>query len=665
MTSYFLGIDTGGTFTDGVLIDASTHEVIDTSKTLTTHHDLTICIRKTLDAIVPSDPSRVLLVSISTTLVTNAIAEGKLRPAALFLIGYDPELIRKFRFDENFVTPQYFYFKGGHTLSGQEQAPIDLEGIRLQAETLKKDVEAFAISAYFSPLNSGHEEIACDIVEKATGLPVVAGHQLSVNLDSIKRATTAALNASLLSISHEFISAVMSMLKDRNITAPLMVVRGDGTLMNAHVANTRPVETIHSGPAASAIGGFALSNTGRALVVDIGGTTTDIAMVDNGRVKILDEGTTVGPYRTFVKGMRVRSFGLGGDSHIRVDDAKQMVIGPHRVVPLSYLAHNDPRVAAELTHPNLIPGKAASARRLEYWFLQREPHHSIPNERTRRVIEILRSGPLSLAEILARLKLVNPIQFDGDTLIEEEIVGRAGLTPTDLFHISGDFSPWNIQAAQAAAEQTAHLLKWSLEEFIQAVRSMMINRICAEIIAYITGQSLSVEDPFSHQDSLGDWLFKENMAPNDPDLACEIRLKMPIIGIGAPANLFLPEVAAQLHTQLILPQHYQVANAVGAVTGSVMAVREAEVFPYYHDNVKDGYHVRTGREQRWFSDYEEALKYGRDESSQQASLEAEQFGAVTPVTELEEYQDAAETVHIRARSIGKPALLISERERQN
>jgi N-methylhydantoinase A/oxoprolinase/acetone carboxylase beta subunit len=128
----------------------------------------------------------------------------------------------------------------------------------------------------------------------------VLGHQLSTKLGSVERATTAALNASLLAVLQDFIIAVRRAMERRQIEAPLMVVRGDGTLMSDEFAARTPVETIHSGPAASAIGGYFLSELDDALVVDVGGTTTDIALIKNGQVTVSEEGATVGQYKTAV-----------------------------------------------------------------------------------------------------------------------------------------------------------------------------------------------------------------------------------------------------------------------------------------------------------------------------------------------------------------------------
>src|SRR5690606_7534521 len=144
---------------------------------------------------------------------------------------------------------------------------------------VKGQVDAIAISSYFSPLNPEHENRAYEAVRRVTDLPIVLGNQLSTRLGSVERATTAALNASLLAVLQQFIIAVQRAMERRHIDAPLMVVRGDGTLMSAEFAARTPVETIHSGPAASAIGARFLTRLDDALVVDVGGTTTDFALV--------------------------------------------------------------------------------------------------------------------------------------------------------------------------------------------------------------------------------------------------------------------------------------------------------------------------------------------------------------------------------------------------
>jgi len=277
-----LGIDTGGTYTDGVLLEYNSHQVIAAHKSLTTKRDFSIGIENVIKEIELADPGAIQMVSISTTLATNAIAEGKGKRVALFLIGYDPELIDSFGLGDHFATPHYYYIKGGHDLHGQEQAELDLPSLLDKVKEVKTKVDAIAVSSYFSPRNPEHEIRAQKAIASICELPIVLGHQLSTALGSVERATTAALNASLLAVLQEFIIAVRRAMENRGIDAPLMVVRGDGTLMNDEFAARTPVETIHSGPAASAIGGRFLSQLDQALVLDVGGTTTDLALVLDG-----------------------------------------------------------------------------------------------------------------------------------------------------------------------------------------------------------------------------------------------------------------------------------------------------------------------------------------------------------------------------------------------
>ena len=323
-----LGIDTGGTYTDGVLLEYNSHRIIASHKSLTTKRDFSIGIENVIKEIELEDPSKIQMVSISTTLATNAIAEGKGKRVALFLIGYDPDLIDSFDMGGRFSTPHYFYITGGHDLHGQVQAPLDLTGLLENVKSIQHKVDAIAVSSYFSPRNPEHEIRAQKAIASVCELPIVLGHQLSTALGSVERATTAALNASLLAVLQEFIIAVRRAMEHRGIDAPLMVVRGDGTLMNDEFAARSPVETIHSGPAASAIGGRFLSKEDQALVLDIGGTTTDLALITDGKITVSETGASVSGYQTAVKAANLLSIGLGGDSYITLNRTNQIRIGP-------------------------------------------------------------------------------------------------------------------------------------------------------------------------------------------------------------------------------------------------------------------------------------------------------------------------------------------------
>lgn len=651
-----LGIDTGGTFTDGVLLNYETKEVVATTKALTTRYDLTFGILGAIDALPITDPAAVKLVSISTTLATNAIAEGKGKRVALFLIGYDEELVRAFNFGQRFATPRFFYIRGGHDVFGQESAPLDLDKIRKIARESAPDVDAFAVSAYFSPLNPDHEERAFGEISSVTDRPVVLAHHLSTKLNSIERATTASLNASLVAVLRDFIAAVRTAMHARGIQAPLMIVRGDGTLMSAEIADRHAVETIHSGPAASAMGGRFLSGCDPALVIDIGGTTTDIAVVDAGQVKINEEGTTVGGYRTAVQAANIRSFGLGGDSWITVDKTEQLKIGPTRVAPLANLASQYPRVHDELV--GLLRKHATESLfdELEYWFIQRQDESATNDPKVRELYDFLRDGPRPLPAVLKALKLQHPMQFAGYQLIERELIGRAALTPTDLLHVQGTYAPWDVEAASAVVEIAARMRKVNVQEFCAQIFDAMTDAILAEVLQFLSGRELAARDLYAGRKDLGLWFFDNSIHPRDPYLQTAIRLSMPIIGIGAPAGIFLPRVAEILKTELVLPPHYAVANAVGAVAGSVVATSEAIVYARLKDLNPIGYIVQVGEAHVAFPRLEPALDFARAEAKDQAEAEALRAGAVSPHTRVEDVPNGIDSYRIRARAVGNPRL---------
>ncbi len=253
-----LGIDTGGTYTDAVLVDHDTGQVLDGAKALTTRHDLALGIGAAIAAVFGSEgafrPADVTLVGLSTTLATNTLAEGHRGAVCLLLIGYDRGLMREYKFEAQLATDDVVYLAGGHDGLGNEVAPLDEDALRSAILARRDTVEAFAVSGYFAVRNPSHELSARDLIAELTGRPVTCGHELTSKLNAVRRATTAALNAHLVAPLTELIGSVERTLAEWGIAAPLMVVKGDGSLVRAEWATRRPVETILSGPAASVSG---------------------------------------------------------------------------------------------------------------------------------------------------------------------------------------------------------------------------------------------------------------------------------------------------------------------------------------------------------------------------------------------------------------------------
>ncbi len=654
--AFMIGIDTGGTYTDGVLLEYPSRKVVASSKSLTTREDLTTGITAALEGLNVEDPSRVRLVCISSTLATNSIAESKGRRVGLLLIGYDRGLITSYGLESKFPTPYFAYFRGGHTVQGEEQEPLDRESIMAWVRANQSRVDALAVSSYFSPLNTIHEDQAFGVIREVSSLPVVLGHQLSTKLDSIRRATTACLNASLVAIMQDFIEAVGRSLEAHGIEAPLMIVRGDGSLMPYSMAVKKPVETILSGPAASAIGGRFLSEYRDALVIDIGGTTTDIAVIENSQIAIAEEGARVGEIETAVKAARIRTIGLGGDSRISFGPDGRLHVGPARVVPLSYLAARVPRVESEilaLKHKPLLDWRPTD---LEYWFFRKNlgsNELTFSTRSHRELMELLSQGPLTLARILEELDFYHPLQLNAESLIRQGLIEQSTLTPTDLLHVSGQFTAWSKEAARAALDVACVLFERKAENLIEEVLDLMTATIVEEVVVFL-GQKRDKSLPEKVSDAWGRWFLEHALTRKNRHVDVAITSKIPIIGIGAPAGIFLAKVGRSLRTKLFLPPHAHVANAVGAVAGSVMVVKEALIYPHETEEIQ-GFFVQAEGQRSGFEDSEDALVYAKEVVEEKARMAAVEAGAIDPQVIVDVLREGG-AFRVVAKALGNPRL---------
>ena len=402
-----LGIDTGGTYTDAVLVNHDDGTVLAGAKALTTRHNLAEGIAAALTALLQSPAAREIsphdigLASISTTLATNTLAEGHSGAVTLFLIGYDEGLMKQYGFSGQLSTDDIVYIQGGHNDRGEEVAPLDLALVASEVEKRMGKTEAFAVSGYFSVRNPAHELQVRDLIAKHSDCPVSCGHQLSSRLNAVRRATTTALNAHLILPLGDLIRSVRQTLTEMGIAAPLMVVKGDGSLIRADIALERPIETILSGPAASVVGAWHLAGRRNVWVVDVGGTTTDIAALSDGAPRLSREGAQVAGWRTMVEAIDVHTTGLGGDSHVRADSDGELLIGPRRVIPISLLASQYPEVTAELKAQQAMPGRKHLADAAQFLAKARNPGYTLSTDET-ELLATLAVGPQSLLS-LARL----------------------------------------------------------------------------------------------------------------------------------------------------------------------------------------------------------------------------------------------------------------------
>ncbi len=626
-----LGIDTGGTYTDAVLVDHATGRVLCAAKALTTRRDLSVGIGQAIDAVFQQEgapaPSTVGLVSLSTTLATNAIVEGQGSPVCLILIGYDPELIQQYGFEKDLVTQDVVYVTGGHDIHGDEAAPLDEVALREAVLARRDRVEAFAVSAYFGVRNPAHELRAQELIEELAGLPITCGHDLTTRLNSVRRATTVALNARLVPLLRELIETLQDALAERSIHAPVMVVKGDGSLVRADWALKRPIETILSGPAASAVGAWHLAGhndpsleEGALWVVDVGGTTTDIAALREGRPRLNPEGAQVGRWRTMVEAVDVHTVGLGGDSHVRLDGDRRLLIGPQRVVPLSLLAAQYPQVLDDLQGQAAVPVRDEVAN--QFLLARRTPNRPLEDDEA-AILDRLSRGPVPLAFLVQEARFGVLILRRIEEMVADRLVLRAGFTPTDALHAMNRLDLWNGEAARLGARILAARARRSVENLCTAVVNGVSNRASTALVTKVLSDEAHVPN-WAQEPTAALLLNRALDSGQEGALGFVLTLGQPVVAIGAPVEAYMPRVAEQLHTRLLIPPHAEVANAVGAVAGGVVQRQRVLITPL---DGSDRLRVHLPQGVRDFHELGQAVEFARQQMLPWVESQARQAGA--------------------------------------
>jgi len=662
--SLLLGLDTGGTYTDAVLFDPA-RGVVASAKALTTKHDLALGLRDAIDGVLPQASEPLGLVSLSTTLATNAIVEGHGSPICLLLVGYEPAQLDRAGLRQALGSDPVEFLAGGHNPLGDEQQPLDFAAAEQAVLRRAPNVAAFAVSGFFSVRNPAHENAVKALIRERTGLPVTCGHELTSKLDAPRRALTAALNARLIPQLKDLIEAVQKILAERAIRAPLMIVKGDGSLIAAEVALGRPVETILSGPAASVVGAHYLAKTGDVVVSDMGGTTTDVAMLREGRPMLNREGAVVGGWRTMVEAVAVHSYGLGGDSELHLGE-NGLALGPRRAVPLSLLAAEHGSVLG------VLADQAEDAQRIGYdgQFAVRlrrlSTGRSALDPTQARLWDRIEAGPLPLSEAIDGPQTQRAL----NRLMGRGLVAISAFTPSDAAHALGLQAGWSAAAAELGARIWLRRLDaLGVEKGIDGVAAF-----CRRVIEQAVRQSvrLLVETAVMEETGISPdeggalaRLLTERMAAGDGGRAAflDLRLpfKLPLVAIGAPVGTYYPAIAERLGTSLVIPPHAAVCNAVGAVAGGVLKRVEALVTQPYEGRFR--VHLPSGN--RDFGALEDAVAHAGERATELARAEALAAGADAPEVSLARADKVVENLgglrifvesRVAATAFGRPRI---------
>ncbi|WP_170334455.1 hydantoinase/oxoprolinase N-terminal domain-containing protein [Ruegeria arenilitoris] len=577
-----LGVDTGGTYTDAVLVRDEC-KVIASAKSLTTRADLAIGVGKAIQAVLEAAqvaPEQISMASLSTTLATNALVEGQGGRVALIYIGFKDGDLDKHGLRDALKGDPALVVAGGHTHAGGEAAPLDLAALEAFLDS-HKGISGFAVAAQFATRNPAHELEAARIIAERTGSPVTCSHHLSAKLNGPKRAVTAVLNARLIGMIDRLIGRAQDRLLELGITAPMMVVRGDGALMSAEQARERPIETILSGPAASIVGASWLTGTENALVSDIGGTTTDVALIRDGKPAIDPAGAQVGGFRTMVEAVAMRTHGLGGDSQVHVMTeglGGGVFLGPRRVLPVSLIASEAPEAVHAVLDAQL---RATTVGEHDTRFARRVPgiHAEGLGAREEALLERLGDKVLPLSGLL-RTRMENGALA---RLVDRGIVQVSGVTPSDASHVLGRLDAWDADAAHKALELiarkrigTGDRLAKTSEELAQIIVDQLTEQTTLTLLETAFAEEAEAFGVPSAE-LARHVLTQKGLSGHRGLLALDTTLNVDVVGLGASAPSNYPAVGERLRCRMILPEHAGVANAIGAVVGRLTLRRTGTV----------------------------------------------------------------------------------------
>ncbi|MFI3214376.1 MAG: hydantoinase/oxoprolinase family protein [Eubacteriales bacterium] len=626
-----IGIDTGGTYTDAVLYDFNKRKVIAKGKSLTTKEDLSVGIGNALDTLPEEERGKAEVLSLSTTLATNACVEGKGSRAKLILLGSSYEIL------DSIGAEKVYGLKKEDVLCLQTKSTFDgtiVEhpnwiAVLEEHKEWFEDAQALAIADVNAVHNGAIcEKVAKEEIGKVYPVPFIKASELVNNLNMMERGATALLNARLLPIIEEFMVSVKEALVHRKMDMKTMIVRSDGSLMMGAGAVVHPVQTILSGPAASIIGGRYLADCENSLIVDMGGTTTDISIVKN-RQPEMTKGIQIGGFRTQIKGVFIDTFGLGGDSRILVKEGR-VSFDTRRVQSLCVAVEQCPRMKEDLKkllEEIVLDGYP----RFEFLYLVKKPEHlEVYTDRERKLISQLEAGPVMLGS-----GIIDIYNMKSQRLESEGIIMRCGLTPTDIMHIKGDFTKYDKEGSILGAR---YLLK-ALPDFNDSEEELVrlcdhiYDLVCKKLYENIIRILLLNQYPKTFgkmvDSQVGELIRQSWDEKSGNDFLTHLfRTKATLVGIGAPIHVFLPKVAQRLETACVIPDHAEVANAVGAMVADINVSVTIEITSGYSEIDENPFKVygRAGNEA--FGSIEEAIDFAKKEAMELVTKEARNRGAL-------------------------------------
>ncbi|MGN0791439.1 MAG: hydantoinase/oxoprolinase family protein [Christensenellales bacterium] len=620
-----IGIDTGGTCTDAVAYRFDGKEILAFGKAPTTKEDLSIGIGNALDQLPREYLESAEIIALSTTLATNACVENKGGRAKLIFFGVNPDSVARVGREYGLPANDSLIFIDSHTRpNGEIVKQPDWAYFKENIKDWLEECDAVGVVEMFAHKSGAVlEKQAREYIKEVLDIPVVCGHSLFSESNIIKRGASALLNARLISVIEEFLKAVSKALKDRGIAAPIVIVRSDGSLMSSAFTANRPVETLLCGPVASVMGAAELTDAKNCIVVDMGGTTTDIAFVKNGKPQRVNGGIRIGGWSTFVKGLFVDTFGLGGDSGVALTAERELTLEEEKAIPLCMAAEKWPSLLEHLRRRAQDTDRLITPQQNIYVKVRESNKNGYTHLET-QLIDWL-SEPHSLEELKKlHSQVIMPSHLT--RLLREGIVMRCGVTPTDAMHIKGDFTKYCAEASRLGLEVMGRKLGASVNELCDSIYDMVKGKLYRNIIRILAEDAFPAlrEDGSSLRILAEDAYRRAKEGGSSQFFNCRFSTEAKLVVIGAPTKLFLEDVGILLGTKVITSPYSPVANALGAVVGKASATASMEVSYMVDEDI----YVVSGHGIRQIFDTKEQAEGTADRlAHEQAIKEAIERGA--------------------------------------
>ncbi|SPF41821.1 Hydantoinase/oxoprolinase family protein [Candidatus Desulfosporosinus infrequens] len=346
-----VGIDVGGTYTDAVFIHDG--NIQHTAKIPTRSENIVETLLDAFDSLNFVDETSIDQISVSTTLVTNAILQDRMTPVKLLLFSGNGMKVDALPWPVS-----YRELSGEIDFRGREIEPPDqgewekLKSFDLGEPALGEKPAHVAIVGKFSHRNSLHEEqLASYLRQSNPSLQIALGHEWG-QANFYRRSLTTYLNLGVSDLYHQFAQQLQTAVRTRKINAPISILKADGGVLP--LAKLRPIDSIYSGPAASVLAALAQNETSTSsIIVDIGGTTTDLGLVLSGAPLLSSKGAQIGPFATLVRSLAVRSIPVGGDSVLRATE-QGFSLESYRHGPAYCLGGNVPTPTDAMRYLGLI-----------------------------------------------------------------------------------------------------------------------------------------------------------------------------------------------------------------------------------------------------------------------------------------------------------------------